>query len=103
MKQLNGFMVVMVKLSLDTIYTKMKIPKRIKNCPFCNGKVENHPDPTYSKWYYIVRHNPGCYMLDGCSTIFAFNFTLLPKNYRIQQWNERIQKTNRKTQNANDK
>lgn len=60
--------------------------EKIKSCPFCGGKVTEHPNPNYPN-YYIVTHSLDCYLNDGSKP--PFNFTLLPKNWCVDQWNKR--------------
>ncbi len=58
----------------------------LKNCPFCDGKVEEHPNPQYRENYLVCYHNKDCYL---CSSKEPYNFTLIPKNYMVTRWNTR--------------
>lgn len=61
----------------------------LKPCPFCGGKVEDHPNKAelwYNEQYFVVYHKKDCYL---CEDKPPFNFTLLPKNFMLKQWNKR--------------
>jgi len=57
-------------------------------CPFCGGVVSKHPNKKYRDSYFVVYHDIDCYMNRGQTP--PVNFTLLPKNYCLEQWNRRI-------------
>lgn len=61
----------------------------MKSCPFCGGKVENHP----SGEYLICRHDPYCFMLNKSNTKDKnthFDFTLIPNTERYRKaWERR--------------
>ena len=65
-----------------------KMLKDLLVCPFCGGVVSEHPNKKYRDSYFVIYHDINCYMNDGTKS--PLNFTLLPKNYRLEQWNRRI-------------
>jgi hypothetical protein len=62
--------------------------KNLLKCPFCGGVVSEHPNKKYRDCYFVIYHDTNCYMNAGNKP--PINFTLLPKNYCLEQWNRRI-------------
>jgi len=54
-------------------------------CPFCRGKVKEHPNPEWREDFYVCYHDEDCFLCEGSKPM---NFTLInPKH--IVDWNYR--------------
>jgi len=56
------------------------------SCPFCGGKVDDHPTEHWNGTYFVCFHEENCF-LGGSKP--PFNFTLIPKNYMVERWQHR--------------
>ncbi len=55
-------------------------------CPFCGGKVSDHPMKDYQNYYYVCYHTEDCFFNVGKPPL---NFTLIPRNYMVDRWQHR--------------
>lgn len=63
----------------------------VKCCPFCGGRVKQHPHPDWRPYYLAVYHKDGCWICEGSP---PFNFTLLPRRM-VKIWNKRSRPSNK--------
>jgi hypothetical protein len=59
-------------------------------CPFCQGKISEHPNPEWREFYYVCYHEEDCYLCEGLKPM---NFNLINVR-KINQWNLRYDSFN---------
>ena len=59
--------------------------KKLRSCPFCNGKSAQHPNPEWREQYQVVYHEPWCWL---CEDEPPYNFNLIP-TCAVASWNRR--------------
>lgn len=76
------------KLIKELINAKDNIERIIiisEPCPFCQGKVSEHPNPEWRENFFACYHDENCFLCEGEKPM---NFTLIKTNH-INTWNYR--------------